>query len=125
MTETDDHPDERAPLSTTVTTSYVLVKRDQATGRVLASGVAGATAAEAGQRAALTNAGGWLASWRPMSWQKDANDQFWTDPATVIVSAEDPDSSVLYEARIVKRTVTVVDEPMITSGETAYELLPA
>lgn len=112
-------------MPTTVTTSYVAVKREQATGRVAAVGVSGTTAAEAAQRAALANVGGWLASWRPLSWQKDASDPFWDDPATVIVSAEDSDSTVLYEARIVKRTVTIVDDPMVSSGGTVYELLPA
>ena len=111
-------------MPTTVTTSYVLVKREQSTGRVVSVGVSGATATEAGQRAALSNVGGWLASWRPLSWQKAASDEFWDDPTTVIVSAEDPDSTALYEARIVKRTVTIVDDPMLSSGETLYELLP-
>lgn len=107
-------------MGTTVTERFEVVRRDQQTGKVY-SGTDGAdTPEECAKGAAVRGTGGELAAWQTLAWKKAANDALWADPTTVIEYTEDPDSPRVFEALVMKRVTTVVDEPTVQSTETRW-----
>lgn len=112
-------------MATTVTTTYEVIKRDPSTGKIFGGLHSASSAVECAQTAALSGIGSYISAWQTLAWKKSVADAFWADPATVVQGQEDPDGPVAFEVFVMRKVITVVDDPAVQSTETRYEAVPA
>ncbi|MHC5259915.1 hypothetical protein ACYSUO_18715 [Streptomyces sp. UC4497] len=110
-------------MGTTVTERFEVVLRYADTGKVITGIYGAATPEDCAKTAAVNGIATQLASWQTLDWKKAVNDALWADPTTIIEYTDDPDSSVVFEALVMKQVTTVVDESTVQS--TQVEWVPA